>query len=276
MNIAVIQPQGHGSGATTLAALIASELSSRNKQVCLTNTKPVSEALYPYYSIDTSQKQNVSMELVNLIKFGGIKKEKIRNYCRNISDNMDLFVLNTPYRKGEMTEEDLVQTIEFLGTNSPYDYVIFDVDEKQIQKPAVQELLGITDMCILVLTQDNREIARFMEQKEAFTKATKNIPTLVVVNKYSSMLGSIKDMAASMGIKNTKNWCVLHANQYVPYCENQGKLSYLVKQIHENAPEVVELNKDVWHIVQKIMDVRKIERNRRIEAHRKPKQLEEP
>lgn len=265
MNITVIQPQGHGSGTTTVAALIASELSTRNKQVCLTNTKPVSEALYPYYDINTEQeKHNVSMELINLIKFGGVRKEKVRNYCRNISDNLDLFVVNEPYKKGELTEADMVQTIGFLGKNSPYDYVVFDVDEKQLQKPTVQSLLEITDVCIVVLTQDSREVARFMEQRDEFLKATKGIPTVVVVNKYSSILGNIKDLALSMGMKNTKNWCAIHSNQYVPYCENRGKLNYLAEQLHNNTPEVVELNRDVWHIVQKILDIKKIRRNRRI------------
>lgn len=265
MNIAVIQPQGHGSGTTTIAALVAAELSTRNKQVCLTNTKPVSEALFPYYNIDTKdEKHNVSTELINLIKYGGIKKEKVRNYCRNISDNLDLFVVNMPYRKGVFMEDDMIQSIEFLGTNSPYDYVVYDVDEKQIQKPVVQALLEITDICIVVLTQDNREVARFMEQKEEFLKATKSIPTVVVVNKYSSVLGNIKELAASMEMKNTKNWCTVHSNQYVPYCENHGKLKYLAEQLHDNAPEVVELNRDIWHIVQKILDVKKISRNKRI------------
>lgn len=265
MNITVIQPQGHGSGATTVAALVASELGTRNKRVCLTNTRPVSEALYPYYDMDAAQeRQNVSLELINLIRFGGIRKEKVRNYCRSIADNLDLFVVNAPYRKGELAEEDMVQVIEFLGRNSPYDYVVYDVDEKQIVKPTVQALLAITDICLVVITQDSREIARFMEQKELFLKFTKDIPTVVVVNKYSPVLGSLRELASSMGVKNIKNWCAIHLNQYIPYCENRGRLKYLADQLHENAPEVVELNRDIWHIVQKILDVKKIGRSRRI------------
>lgn len=269
MNIAVIQPQGHGSGTTTIAALVASELASRNKQVCLTNTKPVSEALYPYYNIDTSQeKHNASLELINLIKFGGIRKEKVGNYCRNISNHLDLFVINAPFRKGELSEDDLVGTVRFFGTSSPYDYVVYDVDEKQLAKPAVQALLAFTDICVVVMTQDSREAARFMEQKEEFAKAVKAVPVVVVVNKYSSILGNIKELAAVLGMKNTKNWCTVHLNQYIPYCENRGKLDYLAKQLHNNAPEVVELNRDIWHIVQKILDIRKISRDQRIEQQR--------
>lgn len=269
MNIAVIQPQGHGSGTTTVAALIASELASRNKQVCLTNTKPVSEALYPYYNIDTAQeKHNASLELINLIKFGGIKKEKVGNYCRNIFENLDLFVINAPFKKGELSEDDLTSTVKFFGTSSPYDYVVYDVDEKQLQKPAVRTLLSIADICVVVLTQDSREAARFMEQKEEFTKAVRKLPVIVVVNKYSSVLGSVKELAAAVGMKNTKNWCAVHLNQYIPYCENRGQLCYLAKQLHSNAPEVVELNRDIWHIVQKILDIRKIHRNQRIEMQR--------
>lgn len=267
MNIAVIQPQGHGSGTTTVAALVASELASRNKQVCLTNTKPVSEALYPYYNI-SAEADNTPLELMNLIKYGGVKKEKVRNYCRNISDNLDLFVMGTPYRKGVLCEEDFIQAALFFGTNAPFDYTVYDVDEKQLKSPVVQAVLTVTDICIVVMTQDSREAARFMEQRGEFEKAVKKLPVVVVVNKYSSILGSTKELAASMGIKNTKNWCAVHFNQHIPYCENRGQLEYLTRQMHENAPEVVELNRDVWHIVQKILDVRKIHRQARIDSQR--------
>ena len=100
MNIAVIQPQGHGSGTTTIAALIASELGSRNSQICLASVKPVSESLYQYYGVDEkTEKQNVALELMNLIKFGGIKKEKVRDYCRNLEENLDLFVLRAYWKR---------------------------------------------------------------------------------------------------------------------------------------------------------------------------------
>lgn len=273
MNIAVIQPQGHGSGTTTIAALIASELGSRNSQICLASVKPVSESLYQYYGVDEkTEKQNVALELMNLIKFGGIKKEKVRDYCRNLEENLDLFVLNTPYQKGVLEEDDMVQAIRFLGTNSPYDYVVYDVDEKHMERKTVQEVLSVTDVCVLILTQDTCEIRRFMQNKNAFLKATRGIPTVVVVNHYSTLLGSIKEMAQSMEVKNTKNWCSVHNNHHIQYCANRGKYSYLSKKIRENAPEVVELNRDVSNIVQNVMEIKRIERNRRIKSQRDAKQ----
>ncbi len=266
MNIAVVQPQGHGSGTTTVAALIASELAHRNGQVCLTNIRPVSEALCPYYGIRTDQERhNVSLELVNLIRLGGIRKDRVNGYCRNIGDNLDLFVMNAPYRTGVLCEEDLIRTMEFFGIRSPYDYVVYDADEKQLKRPAVQSLLAMADVCVVVVTQDGREAARFLEQKEAFVRATVKIPVIVAVNKYSCVLGSVKELAESMGVHSTKNWCAIHLNQYVPYCENRGQLGFLTQRLRENAPEVVELNRDVRHIVQKILDIKKVKRSCRIE-----------
>ena len=269
MNIAVIQPQGHGSGTTTIAALLASELGSRNAQVCLAATKPVSDALYQYYNVQEEKaKQNVGTELVSLIKFGGIKKEKVRDYCRNVEENLDLFVLNTPYQKGILEEDDMVQTLEFLGTNSPYDYVVYDVDEKHLERQTVKTILSVADACILVLTQDACDVKSFMKQKQAFIKDTRGIPTVVVVNRYSTLLGDIKGLAQSMGVKNTKNWCTVHDNIYVRYCGNRGEYPVLSKKIRENAADVVELNHDVSVITQNIMEIKKIDRKRRIESQR--------
>lgn len=272
MNIAVIQPQGHGSGSTTVAALIASELGNRNSQVCLTNTKPVSDSLYQYYGIHAeNEKQNVALELVNLIKFGGIKKEKVRNYCRNVEENFDLFVLNTPYQKGVLDESDMVEVTDFLGTNSPYDYVVFDMDEERMDSVVTEKVLEIADVCVLVLSQNMCELTKFLAIKDKFIKLTKGIPLIVVVNKYHPVIGSLKDTAASIGIKNTKNWCLLHSNPYIPYSGNRGLYQLLCKRIRENVVDVVELNKDVSHILKNVMEIKKIERNRRIEA-RKGKQ----
>lgn len=265
MNIAVIQPQGHGSGATTIASVIAYGLAKKNRKVCLTNAKTQSESLLPFFGIDTSKEMNnVAFEFINLIKLGGIQKDKVINYTRPVTDNLSVFVINSPLRKGYLTEDDLVRTIGFLGESSPFDYVVYDVDEKQMAAPASKAVFDLMDICILVLTQDKREIARFAEEKEAFMKVTKGVPSLVVVNKYNLVLSSEKEIAESLGIKNTKNWSVMHFNSYIPLCGNDGRMAYLCEQIHNSQPEVIELNRDVWHIIQMIMKIRKLERAHRI------------
>lgn len=267
MNIAVIQPQGHGSGATTIASVIAYGLAKKNRKVCLTNAKTQSESLFPFFAVDTSgEMNNTAFEFLNLIKLGGIQKDKVINYTRPVTDNLSLFVIDAPLRKGYLTEDDLVRAVEFLGERSPFDYVVYDVDEKQMQAPAARKIFDLMDVCILTITQDKREIARFAEEMEAFAKVTRNVPSLVVVNKYDPILSSDREIAESLGIKNTKNWSVMHFNSYIPLCSNSGRFAYLCEQIHDSQPEVIELNRDVWHIIQKIMKIRKLERTHRIEA----------
>lgn len=58
----------------------------------------------------------------------------------------------------------------------------------------------------------------------------------------------------------------MHFNSYIPLCSNSGRFAYLCEKIHDSHPEVIELNRDIWHIIQKIMKIRKLERTHRIES----------
>ena len=128
MNIAVISPHVHGNGNTTVAALIAASLAQRNSMVCLTHTRIKSEALFPYYSITSSVSRSNPIQVVNLIKGGGMNSSSVPNYCRNVSDRFDIFSLDSD-EPDKIFDEDVADVIDYLARSAPHEYLVIDVDE---------------------------------------------------------------------------------------------------------------------------------------------------
>ncbi len=252
MNIAVMAPHVHGNGVTSSAALIASGLSQRNVKVCLTHVKGKSEALFPYYSINSTAQHSSPTQIVNLIKMGGMNQKSVPNYCRSVSDRYDLFSLDAD-ESDDITDGDVADVVKYMAINAPYDYIVFDVDENSFEKPAVKELLLHTDCVILVLSQKTIEMNLFKSMQKLITAKLRKFPVMVVVNKFRDSLGTIKELAASIGIENTKHWYTLHSNEWILYCENKGNLKYLSEQMHEKNGEVIDIEYDIQHIIQGII-----------------------
>lgn len=265
MNIAVMAPHIHGNGVTTITALIASELSARNKKVCMTHVRSQSESLFPYFCLNKTDKTNNPKQLVNLIKMGGVEKDSITNYCRSVSEDLDLFSLDTPMDDITLTEDDISKVLEFLSDGTVYDYTIFDVDENNMDKQNVKIIMEKADCIIFVLSQSSTEIRRFNDLRTAFEKKAKGKSIIYVVNKYNTYLGNVASLQAQCGEKkNAKNWHILHQNHNIQKCENQGSLKYLSKQIQLRHPDIIEVHGDVVRIVQNIFRVKAELRNRRI------------
>lgn len=257
MNIAVIAPHCHGNGLTTVATLIASELSHRNKKVCISHVKSKSDSFMPYFDLKEAGNQN-SKALVSMIKNSSFSKDSIPNYCRNISDKFDLFSLDIP-TSDDLTEKDVAEVIEFMMTNAPYDYMIYDVDENSLDMPNVKKALEYADCAILVLTQAKTELNRFKEKKGEFNQITKEIPVMVVLNKYDVLYGHPKDIAAYIGVTNHRaiqRWKTIRYNKYIPYCENKGNMNAFLKNIAKRDADVLGVSTDVTNIVKELMTIR--------------------
>lgn len=271
MNISVISPHIHGNGNTTVAALLAYELASRNKSVCLTHVTSKSESMFPYFGLEESDDQTSNpLQLINLIREGGLRKEDIGNYCREITDCFDLFSLDTFVSKGgkekNVSDEQMQTVLNFICKDFPYDYIVFDIDENSLEKENVKLVLDHTDCLIIVLTQSLTELRRFSEQKARILKQTAGIPNLVVINKYIDSIGTDKDTAKVLGIKKPSKWYHIRFNQWIPYCENRGKLKYLAEQIQKRNADVIELDSDIKHLVSGIQSIKQAAREEKRKA----------
>ncbi len=265
LNISVISPHIHGNGNTTIAALLAFELASRNRHVCLTHVTSKSESMFPYFGFEEFDDQtNNPIQLLNLIREGGLRKEEIGNYCREITDRLDLFSLDTfisrPGKETNVSEKQMQDVLTFISQNFPYDYIVFDIDENDFKKENVKVALAYTDCLILVLTQSLTELRRFKTQKAKIQKQISNIPCLVALNKYSDIIGTVKDATHVIGIKNPKKWYPIRFSQWIPYCENRGKLKYLAEQIQNRSADVIELDSDIKHLASGVQKVKQTTR----------------
>jgi cellulose biosynthesis protein BcsQ len=265
VNISVISPHIHGNGNTTVAALLAFELASRNKSVCLTHVTSKSESMFPYFGFEEFDDQtNNPLQLINLIREGGLRKEEIGNYCREVTESLDLFSLDTfisrPGKETNVSETQMQDVLSFICNNFPYDYIVFDIDENDLNKENVKMVLAHTDCLIFVLTQSLTELQRFAAQKTKILKQTGNIPNLVVINKYSDIIGTIKDAASVLGIKKPSKWYPIRFNQWVQYCENRGQLKYLAEQIQNRKVDVIELDSDFKHLASGVQSIKQATR----------------
>ena len=266
MNIAVMCPQVHGAGETMVSALIASELSHRNKKVCMSHLRSKSDSFFTFFNfIEDSEKGNIS-QLLSLVKTNSLKKENFPNYCKNISKNLDLFSLNKDLGD-DLDISDVHIMLDYLSNESIYDYVVYDMDIHDLEDDTVKYALKNIDCVILVLTQERIVLKRFNDLKNTFIAKTKDIPTVVVINKYLPLYGKVKDVAPLIGVTNNKaikKWQMLHYNKYITYCANKGDLNRFLEQTHKRTAETIEVNTDVKNIIRQILTVRESNRKNRI------------
>ncbi|GEM_PF-1473151 len=274
MNISIISPHINGNGNTTVAALLAFELASRNKSVCLTHVTSKSDSMFPYLGFEeTDDQTNNPLQLINLIREGGLRRDDIGNYCREVTEKLDLFSLDTFITKSgketNVNQEQMQTVLSFICKEFPHDYVVFDIDENDLEKENVKLVLAHTDCLIFVLTQSVTELKRFTDQKTKIQKHTANIPNLVVVNKYCDIIGNLKDTAGILGIKRPNKWYQLRFNQWIPYCANRGQFKYLAEQIQKRNSDVIELDSDIKHLVSGVQSIKQAtrEEKRRVRSY---------
>lgn len=259
MNIAVMAPHVHGNGITTVAALIAAELASRNKSVCLSHVRSISESFFPYFNLKETENLNPKM-LTALVKQGEMDKKNIKDYCRKITDSLDLFSLDAPIEEGVLTEEDVSSVAKFILTSDTYNYVIYDVDQNNLEDPCVKNVIDDADCVVLVLTQATTELKRYNEVKKVFMRPLidKKIPCITVINKYDALYGKKEEIAAAVGVtdkKKVRKWQILAYNRYIPYCENKGDLNLLMERMKIRQAEVVGVDTDVKNICKQIANI---------------------
>lgn len=253
MNIAVMSPHTQKSGNTVIASLVAYELSTRNRTVCLTHGSNKSNSLYQYFNINEKDNKTCnSTQLLDLIKEGGIRKNDISNYCKSISDRLELFSLNS----SEIPIEKLSSLITFINTNFPHDYVIYDIDDNDLTSTINQSILKECDCIIYILTQNSTELREFNQNKRQFLYWMDEIPSIVVVNKYCDIVSNMKQVASSIGIKKASKWYKMIYNPWITYGTSNGKMKFLYENMQKREYHVVDIDSDVKALVNGILSVK--------------------
>jgi hypothetical protein len=259
MNIVVMSPHTGHNGNTTISSLIALELSSRNRKVCLTHALLKSNSLYSYFGIrHIDDKTNNPVQIINLIRGGGIRKNDIGDYCKPVANNLELFSLNS----NGITEEQHCVTIDFICNGFPHDYVVFDMDDNDLYSKVSDTIINSCDCIVYVLSQGVAELAHFNTIRQDIIDRIGNIPMLVVVNKYTDIVGSMKDVAASIGIRRANKWYKINYNPWISYGTNKGKIAFIYENMVKKEYHVVDIQNDIKLLVNGIMSVRGILRNR--------------
>ena len=149
MNIAVISPHTRKNGNTTVASLLALELSTRGKKVCLTHTALKSPAMYEYFSLKETDGDKTASpsKLVNMLQAGAVKPEEISEYCKNITNSVDAFTVND--RK--FSTENLSYMLDYIADKFPYDLKVFDIDE-EYNSELTKRIVAKCDFIVFVIT----------------------------------------------------------------------------------------------------------------------------
>lgn len=253
MNIAVISPHGRNTGNTTLAILIALDLAQKGKRVCMTNANNMSHSLYEYFNLmDYEDKTSTPSQVVKLLKEGSVKPEEVSDYCKKISDNLELFCNNAK----DFTESDMQYMIEYIGSKLTHDYIIYDIDIGMNQFPyheMTKKIIGISDMVILNINQSIKQLTEINRIKKDMLELLGNKPTIVVISRFDDSQSTIKETANWMGVKKPNNWLVMRNNPWICWGTNHGKITQVYKKIIEKDERVMDVASDLDKISNNII-----------------------
>lgn len=243
MRIAVISPHISNNGNTTLAMLIGLELASQEKLTCLTHVYPTSKSFQKYLAFrGFADKTSTPSQIVKILKEGELRGDEVRNYCRTIVDSLEAFTNES----SNFTQDDMNFMYKYIAKLFPHENVIFDADDDDLEQ--CKAVIKLCDVVVLNITQSIKELDNFREKREEYLGILQGKPTVVVINKYNSTAGSIKEVAKWMGVKKPSNWVVLHENPWINWATNHGRLNELFRTISRKDPRVIELNTDLVKI----------------------------
>lgn len=246
MRAAVISPHTSNNGTTTLAMLIALELASSGKLTCITHTKPMSDSFYKYFNfVGYQDKTSTPTQIVKILKAGDIAKDDVSDYCKKVTDNLEAFTNSST----NFSQSDMSFMLDYIAKSFPHEHIVFDIDSDGVDN---LDIIGSCDVVVLNINQSVSELSKFKLGKEEYLSSFQGKPLVVVVNKFNSIKGSLKDVAKWMGIKKPNNWVILHENPRVAWATNNGQLNQFYKKISQKDVRVMEINSDIKKIVSTI------------------------
>ena len=256
MNIAIISPQAHNTGTTTLSILVALELASRGKKVCLTHANSESASFYDYFNLKSFEDRTVTpSQVVKLLREGDIRPEEISDYCKKVNDTLEVFSNNSK----AFTSDDMKFMLEKMGTHFPHDYIFFDVDVGAYDMPnyyVSSDIIKYSDAIIVNVTQSIQQLKEFGARKEVITEMFRGKPVLVVVNKFCEIQSTLKETSTWMGIKAPNNWMILRNNPWIPFGTNHGKIVDVFKKMKDKDTRVIDIASDIEKIADGVLKLK--------------------
>lgn len=256
MNIAVISPQLHNSGNTTLSILIALELASRGKKICLSHADKESSSFYSYFNmVNYEDRTSTPSQVVKLIREGELKPSDISDYCKNVAPNLEVFANNSK----AFSLDDMEVMVEYMHKSFPHDYIVFDVDvgvydvySNKLSKKVVE----YSDAVVINLTQSIKQLETFLDRKDKIMNAIGNRPVVVVINKFCEIQSTVKEVAGWMGIKRPNNWLVLRYNPWLAWGTNHGKIIQVFNAMKKGDERLLDIASDVVKIGDAIVKIK--------------------
>lgn len=243
MRIAVISPHAVNNGNTSLAILIAMEFSGAGKPTCLTHVKPVSDSFSKYLNFKGFiDKTSTPSQIVKILKEGSLTGDEVRAYCKDIGPDLEAFT----NQASNFSQDDMNYMFRYIAKAFPHENVIFDVDEDDLEQ--CKAVVKLCDVVVLNVTQSVKELDNFRKHRDDYMRVLQGKPIIVVVNKYQSTCGTLKEVANWMGIKRPNNWTVLHYNPWITWANNHGRLNELGRQIQKKDKRVIELKAELSKI----------------------------
>lgn len=243
MRIAVVSPHTRCNGNTTLSMLIALELSSGDVKTCVTHSRPTSNSFYSYLNFSGYEdKTSTPSQIVKILKEGGLQADDISDYCKRVTDALEAFTNDTT----NFDQDDMNYMINYMIKSFPHEHVIFDIDDNDLEQS--RKIIAMCDVVVLNISQSITELKEFKDNKNSYMSLFEGKPLVVVVNKYDSIKGTIKETAHWMGIKQPNNWLVLRDNSWIAWATNHGQLDMLHRKMGSKDARVLEIKSDVSKI----------------------------
>ena len=233
----------HNKGTSVVAALVTQAVSFTNKTSMLVFTEAGS--LIPmYFGQDgTTDPTRSIMQIVRLIDNSSIEDKDLLDYATTITQNSYILNLADP----SLVDRDRIQVISHVFKRVPTSVVVCD-NSDDIDTKFTKTLVEESDMIFVVIETMQKDYYRLKTWLEY--PLLKNNPNVyVLINKYSEVVGSMRNIAQYIGFPANKV-CKIHYNPWITKCCLNGQLGTILPVAREWDPRAANLLNDIDEINQ--------------------------
>lgn len=239
MIISVVSPHSSRTGNTVSSILLALGLADTKRKVLLTHIKPQSFSFDQYLGLkDFEDKTTTPTQLVKLMREGAIKTEDIGDYCKLFEEYLYVFT----NKETNFSEHDIHTLIEtLLRGEMPFDYLVFDIDEKT-EHETTELVLSKSNIIILNVTDSFSDLSDFNRQRERIAKMCKGKKVILLCSMYDPRVVKLKEITGIL--KLDTNCYTIRRNVWLKWGCNKGKIVDVFKQAKLKNPELLEAYRD--------------------------------
>lgn len=243
MKIAVISPTHH-AGVTTTSLMLAYTIAmTQAAGVCLTYTG-VNEDIKQYVGVPETKDATRSIsQVVRLLEANAISPENLSEYSVKLTTNLELM----DSASDVITADESSSLLSFVFENIPTDVTICDISS-ELGDEATQSIFKHCDILVMVVNTSLQSLENARKWKES-VYWPKDIPTMLVVNRYDPQIMAISEIAKRVGVK-VRDTCKIHYNPLIQQNCNKETLDTVIPYIIAKDPRLIELNMDMKECIQ--------------------------